>query len=70
MMMPRYIRIPFDDRHREKHDPRGCIIKDLATGRAFSILGDVDQQMLVCSALNIADGQTIETPRRAAVKGR
>jgi hypothetical protein len=63
-MTPRYIRIPFRDRHAEKHDTRGCIIKDCRDGRTFGILGDVEQQALVCRALNIADEQTIVTTPR------
>ena len=36
-------------------DGQACIIKDRATGRAFTILADPETQNKVCEALNIAD---------------
>ena len=36
-------------------DTQACIIRDRATGRAFTILADREIQDRVCEALNIAD---------------
>lgn len=41
--------------HTIDGDGQGCIIKDRATNRSFTVLADPEMQNRVCEAMNIAD---------------